>query len=152
MNDYPLSTKSSKKSRSQSRPINPHSPLLERSACNAPILRKEVYGHLLRGERIFLEMYYQGRVVSTVYPEYIAFMGALVLKRLAPKVTIFLTNLRPKDTLPIRERVAKICPNCRVVSILWFERCYQMKQKVPFDGFELDGEVEFSEQRSEAVN
>jgi len=29
-----------------------------------------------------------------------------------------------------------------VVSILWFEQCFQQKKRVPFEGFELDLEKE----------
>jgi hypothetical protein len=69
---------------------------------------------------VFLEIYYEGRVVQTAYPEYITFMGGQLCKRLNPKVSLFITNLLPREMAPIKERVSKVCPNCRIVSILWF--------------------------------
>ena len=72
------------------------------------------------GEKVFLELYYQGKVVQTAYPEYFIFMGAQLCKRLNPKVSIFITNLEQREMGPIKERVKKTCPNCRIVSILWF--------------------------------
>lgn len=65
-------------------------------------------------------MYYQGRVVTTAYNEYITFMGAQLSKRLNNKVTIFITNIDLREVGPMRERVKRVCPNCRIVNILWF--------------------------------
>jgi hypothetical protein len=72
------------------------------------------------GERVFIELYYQGRVVTTAYNEYITFMGGILSKRLTQKVTIFLTNIDTREIGPIKERVRRICPNCRIINILWF--------------------------------
>lgn len=65
-------------------------------------------------------MYYQGRVVTTAYNEYITFMGAHLSKRLTNKVTIFITNIDLREVGPLRERVKRVCPTCRIVNILWF--------------------------------
>jgi hypothetical protein len=58
--------------------------------------------NILQGERIFIELYYQGRVVDTAYPEYITFMGGQLCKRLNPKLTVFITNLQPREIGPIK--------------------------------------------------
>lgn len=118
---YPLSTRSSKKSKKT--PGASSSVILERSACQnskPETLQPEEYRHILAGDRVFIELYYQGRVITTAYNEWIPFMGGILSKRLIPKVTIFLTNLEPHEIGGVRERVKKICPQCRVVNILWF--------------------------------
>jgi hypothetical protein len=118
---YPLSTRSSKKSKKT--PDASSSVMLERSACQnskPETLQPEEYRNILVGERVFIELYYQGRVITTAYNEWIPFMGGVLSKRLIPKVTIFLTNLELHEIGGVRERVRKICPQCRIVNILWF--------------------------------
>ncbi len=117
MSEYPLSTVSSKKIKKSA------NSLYERSACQstAPaLLNKTEYCHILKGERVFIEMYYQGRVMSTAYNEWIEFMGGTLYKRLNPKVTLFLTTCEDNELGSIMERVRRTCPTCKIVSILWF--------------------------------
>jgi hypothetical protein len=65
---YPLSTRSSKKSKKT--PDASSSVMLERSACQnskPETLQPEEYRNILVGERVFIELYYQGRVITTAY-------------------------------------------------------------------------------------
>jgi hypothetical protein len=98
------------------------------------------YCHILKNERVFIELYYQGRVMETAYNEWVEFMGGTLYKRLNPKVSIILTNADANELGAIMDRVRRSAPNCKVISILWFEKCFQYKKKVPFDDFELDKE------------
>jgi len=121
MTEYPLSTKSSKKT--GSRVVSGPSSILERSACQSTLpqhVNLNEYKHILEGEKVFIELYYQGRVISTGYNEWIILMGGTLYKRLHHKVSIFLTNADSKDLASVLERTKKASSNCKIVSILWF--------------------------------
>ena len=65
-------------------------------------------------------------------------MGGTLQRKLTSRVTIFITNAEGGQLVYLLDRVRKICPQCRVVSILWFEKCFEMKSKVSFEGYEMD--------------
>jgi len=107
MSDYPLSTVSSKKIKKTSKD------LLEKSACHIDlpsVPEKAAHQHILKGEKLFIEIHYQGKVFETEYNKYVEFMGGTVYKRLNPKVTILLTNTDHEELASILERVKRICP------------------------------------------
>lgn len=88
MENYPFSY-SSKKLKSSSNSLN------EKSACqktNPNIVKRQDYCHILKGEKVFIELYYQGRVIETAYNQWISVFGGTLYKRLHHKVSIFLTN------------------------------------------------------------
>jgi uncharacterized protein YpiB (UPF0302 family) len=68
MAEYPLSAKSSKKLSHKNTELA--SSLIERSACQSQtpeLLNQAEYCHILKGERVFIELYYQGKVIPTAY-------------------------------------------------------------------------------------
>ena len=75
--------------------------------------------------------------METAYNQYVEFMGGILYKRLNPRVTIFLTNTDDQELDNILDRVKRTCPECRVVSILWFEESFQAKCKLPLDKYLL---------------
>lgn len=92
MDYYPLSARSSKR---VPRNIDSASASFEKSICQAQLassFKREEYSHILGGERVFIELYYQGRVIPSEYEQWVQIMGGILCKRLNPKVTIFLSN------------------------------------------------------------